>query len=149
MAQARPAGAAAPVAPPTFAWDWLARQRLPWQEARRRLVADRGAASARYALVDARNDVVALLRTDYPSDAAVRDAVDAVVREVVFLGRTDVPLAALGVRNAPRGLRWWWEHLTGEPVAAALDAAPAPGARPGAAQLSLGLDDVLGGYGDP
>jgi hypothetical protein len=28
------------VAPPTYAWDWLARQRLVWQEIRRRLVTD-------------------------------------------------------------------------------------------------------------
>jgi hypothetical protein len=26
----------------------------------------------------------------------------------LFLGRTDVPFERLGVRTAPRGMRWWW-----------------------------------------
>jgi hypothetical protein len=134
--------------PPTFAWDWFARQRLPWREVHRRLTTDpRTTIARRYAPLDARSDVVALLRADYPTDPVVREVVDTVVRQVVFLDRTDVPLAALGVRSAPRGLRWWWTNLTGE----ALEDAPAPeSARAGAgAQLALGLDDVLGGYGDP
>jgi len=137
-------------APPAHAWDWLARQRLPWREVHRRLVAEpagRWPGAARYAEVDARSDVIALLRADYPHDETVRRTVDEVVAEIVFLGRTDVPFDTLGVANAPRGLRWWWARLTGEEVTTAerVDAlAPAP-----PEQLALRVDDVLDGYGDP
>lgn len=152
--------------PPTFAWDWLARQRLPWQEARRRLMAEADTALAeRYAASDARHDVMALLRADHPVDERVRTVLDAVIVELVFLGRVDVALSERGVATPPRGLRWWHEHLSGGTAAAAgaaigagATAVPpaAAGAGPAAPsapdpprQLALALDDVLAGYGDP
>ena len=137
--------------PPTFAWDWLARQRLPWQEVRRRLV-ERGGTerAARYGAGDARHDVMALLRVDYPVDPVVRTTVDAVLVELVLLGRVDVPLAERGVVAPPRGLRWWVEHLAADAgVRAPIAAVPPPG-RPTQLALALDdvLDDVLAGYGD-
>jgi hypothetical protein len=143
--------------PPAFAWDWLARQRLPWREVRTRLLADGDATvRERYAASDARHDVVALLRADYPDDERIRATVDAVVTELVFLGRADVPLSERGVSTPPRGLLWWSEHLG--PGAAStrdergpLDRPRATDAAVGAPtphQLELALDDVLGGYGD-
>jgi hypothetical protein len=145
--------------PPAYAWDWFARQRLPWREVRSLLASSASPAAARYAAVETKSDVMALLRADHPRDPDVRRTVDAVVAEVVFLGRTDRTFAELGLRSAPRGMRWWWTALTGED----LDGAAAPGPRHGAAshppaaeQLHLAvpdedepytLDDVLGGYG--
>jgi hypothetical protein len=144
--------------PPAYAWDWFARQRLPWREVRSRLVSGGSPAAARYAAVETKSDVMALLRADHPRDPEVRRAVDAVVAEVVFLDRTDRTFAQLGLRSAPRGMRWWWTALTGED----LDQVPsgttrtAPPAKPAAEQLHLvgpdedepyTLDDVLGGYG--
>ena len=98
--------------------------------------------------------VMPLLRADYPRDPVVRAAVEAVVRDVGFLGRTDVPFAALGVRTPPRGMRWWWTALTGEeldgPRSSAGDVSPAA-PPPEPAQLTfdeqLTLDDVHEGYG--
>jgi hypothetical protein len=140
--------------PPAYAWDWFARQRLLWRDARRRLAASSTPAATRYAAVDTRAETMALLRADYGRDAVVRAAIDATVRELVFLGRTDVPFARLGLRSAPRGQRWWWSALTGEE----LDAAPARHAPPASQQLSLdelagtdlerALDDVAQGFGD-
>lgn len=135
--------------PPAYAWDWFARQRLPWREARHRLIAAEGTRAARYASVEVRGEVLALLRADYARDEVVRTTVHDVVREVVFLGRgADARFADLGVRSAPRGMRWWWSALTGEDV----DAPAAPPAgdrhRPTPPGPQLSLDDVLGGYGD-
>ena len=138
--------------PPAYAWDWFARQRLLWREARSRLAASASPVAARYATIDERAEVLALLRADYHRDEHVRRTVDAVVAELTFLGRTDVPFAKLGLRSAPRGLRWWWTALTGEDP----DAAPAAPRGPDPAQLSLDdlaadttptLDDVHEGYG--
>lgn len=156
--------------PPAYAWDWFARQRLLWRDARRRLAASATPAAMRYAAVDTRADVMALLRADYGRDAVVRAAIDASVTELVFLGRIDVPFARLGLRNAPRGQRWWWTALTGEELdrptprgratrTAADPGTPvATGGSPEAQQLTLvdlaevdpehALDDVAGGYGD-
>lgn len=134
---------ARPGAPPAYAWDWFARQRLPWREVRTRLVAAGGPVGARYASVEARGDVLALLRVDYDREPAVRSTVDRVVTELVFLGRTGVPFADLGLRTPPRGLRWWWTALTGED----LDVATPRAAPPADAQLTL--DEVHTGYGDP
>jgi hypothetical protein len=184
-----------PPAPPAYAWDWLARQRLPWREVRRRLIGgatgqgpdttarppasrpsafpdwsasaaahlpaarhadvDRpatvGTARRDYAPLDVRGEVIAALREDYPRDAELARTVDAVVAELAFLGRTGGELAELGLRSAPRGLRWWWLHLGG------LDAeAPhGPSAAPGRAEpahdevpVQLRLVDVQAGYGD-
>lgn len=143
-------------APPAYAWDWFARQRLLWREVRSRLAASGSPAADRYGPAETRSDVVLLLRADYPHDPEVRRTVDGVVAEVAFLGRTDRPFARLGARNAPRGMRWWWTTLTGE----VLDGPPprqrgAAGA--GAHQLVLRgldpedpdqrLDDVHEGYG--
>jgi hypothetical protein len=144
-------------APPVYAWDWVARQRLLWREVRSRLAAVEGPVGARYAMVQDRVDILPLLRADYPADPLVRDTLHRVIAEVAFVGRTDVPFAALGFRTAPRGLRWWWTAVTGEeldrPRRAAGDAGPG-----GPHQLTLpelaeldpqpALDDVAEGYGD-
>lgn len=128
--------------PPAYAWDWFARQRLLWREARQRIAASSTATAARYAAVETRSEVVPLLRTDYREDATVRAIVDAVVADLAFLGRTDRTFAALGARNPPRGMRWWWTALTGEELAR-----PSPGSSPPADADQLSLDEVLGGYG--
>jgi hypothetical protein len=145
--------------PPAYAWDWFARQRLPWREVRSRLASSGSPTAARYATVETKSDVMALLRADHPRDPEVRRTVDAVVAEVVFLGRTDRTFAELGLRSAPRGMRWWWTALTGEDPDQVTSGATrtAPPAEPAAEQLHLvgpdedepyTLDDVLGGYGD-
>lgn len=138
--------------PPAYAWDWFARQRLLWREARGRLAAPRSPVSARYAPLDERTEVLALLRSDYPRDGTVRAAVDATVAELAFLGRTDRPFARLGIRNAPRGLRWWWTALTGEDLDAPTAAPAADAQQLQLTELALvdpqpSLDDVAEGYG--
>lgn len=132
--------------PPGYAWDWVARQRLVWREVRSRLARAEEPIGRRYMVVSAKPDVVPLLRSDYPVDPVVRDVVRDVVRELVFLDRTDRAFADLQVRNAPRGLRWWWRELTGEDV----ERPPPPSAGTPGDRLprQLDLDDVLGGYGD-
>ena len=102
--------------PPAYAWDWFARQRLLWREARSRLAVASSPTAARYAAVDERAEVLALLRADYLRDQLVRGIVDEVVAEYAFLGRTDARFAELGLSSAPRGMRWWWTALTGEDV---------------------------------
>lgn len=148
-------------APPAYAWDWFARQKLLWRAARSRLAASASPLASRYATVEDRRDVLPLLRADYPHDVDVQRTVDQVVAELAFLGRTDVRFAQLGVRAAPRGMRWWWTTLTGEvldgPGAAARASAKVPSAGL-PEQLVLddlttldpepALDDVAGGYGD-
>ena len=176
--------------PPAYAWDWLARQRVVWQEIRRRLVAATGtpapqrpsgrrtedvpdwsldhpdlvtappcppgtdgsrpqaSATVDYRSLGTRAEVVAALRADYLSDTRVRTVVDAVVGEVAFLGRLDVPLAQLGVRSAPRGMRWWWSHLTGEHGDATRSDAVDVSEPCSPVPLQLRLVDVLAGYGD-
>ncbi len=158
--------------PPAYAWDWFARQRLLWREVRARLAAGEGPVATRYAALEERGEVVALVRADYPGDEVVRRAVDAVVAEVAFLGRTDRTFAQLGARTAPRGMRWWWTALTGEeldrppPRAGATGHTTGGGTGPGvtgaapqgAQQLTLvdlaevdpehALDDIAEGYGD-
>jgi hypothetical protein len=129
--------------PPAYAWDWFARQRLLWREARSRLTDVAAPAASRYHAVDTRAEVLALLRADYGRDPIVREVVHAVVAEVSFLGRTSGRFADLGVTNAPRGMRWWWSVLTGEDPAP-----PATGARvPEAAPAQLSLDEVQQGWG--
>ncbi len=91
--------------PPGYAWDWVARQRLVWREARSRLARLDDPVARRYAVVSAKPDVVALLRRDYPTDDVVRGVLRDVVDEVAFLGRTDRAFDDMGLRNAPRGLR--------------------------------------------
>jgi hypothetical protein len=130
--------------PPAYAWDWFARQRLLWREARSRLTATAAPAAARYHVVETRAEVIALLRADYSRDPLVRDVVHAVVADVAFLGRTDVRFADLGLRNPPRGLAWWWSALTGEetsrtPARVPDDEADAP--------AQLRLDEVQQGWG--
>lgn len=134
---------ARPGAPPAYAWDWFARQRLPWREVRSALIAGGGPIGARYASVEARGDVLALLRVDHDREPVVRAAVHRAITELVFLGRTDVPFAELGLRTPPRGLRWWWTALTGED----LDAS-APRVAPPTDDAQLSLDQVHTGYGD-
>lgn len=132
--------------PPAYAWDWFARQRLLWREARSRLTDLASPVASRYHAVDTRAEVLALLRTDYERDPVVRTVVHAVVTDVVFLGRTSGRFADLGVPNAPRGMRWWWSVLTGETPEPrpAPDASP-PHLAPEPAQLSL--DEVQQGWG--
>jgi hypothetical protein len=130
--------------PPAYAWDWFARQRLLWREARTRLVRADGPATGRYHALTVRPDVVAALREDYAHDPTVRRTVDAVVADVAFLGRTDAAFADVASASAPRGMRWWWTHLTGEEIGG-----PARrSARGGVPETQLSLDEVLGGYGD-
>ncbi len=128
--------------PPAYAWDWFARQRLLWREARSRLAASSTPTAARYGSLDTRNEVVPLLRTDYRTDEVVRAAVDGVVRDIAFLGRTDRTFADLGARNPPRGMRWWWTALTGEQLTR-----PSPAAVPPSDADQLRLDEVFDGYG--
>ncbi|MFO7961915.1 MAG: hypothetical protein R6U94_13315 [Nitriliruptoraceae bacterium] len=142
--------------PPAYAWDWFARQKLLWRAARSRLAASPSPMAVRYAAVEDRRDVLPLLKADYPQDEDVRHAVDEVVAEVAFLGRIDVRFSQLGVRSAPRGMRWWWTALTGEvldgPRAAehATSRAPEQLLLDGLTPLDAepALDDVAGGYGD-
>lgn len=172
-------------APPAFAWDWLARQRVVWQEARRQLIdrparprdaaedgsprpgdvpdwapdhpdlalrsrqsPDREVAGRDYRELGTRAEVIAALRADYPHDARVRTVVDTVVCELAFLGRLDVTLHELGVRSAPRGMRWWWSHLTGRPTPEA-PSSDADGSETSMIiPTQLRLVDVLAGYGD-
>lgn len=126
--------------PPAYAWNWFARQRLCWREAHRRLAHPAHPAAARYGAVGTKGQVINLLRADYPRDSQVRAVVDAVVAELVFLDRTDVPFSALGVPTPPRGMRWWWAALTGEEVGAGRR-------RPHPPTAQLTLDDVHEGYG--
>jgi hypothetical protein len=130
--------------PPAYAWDWFARQRLLWREARARLAMVSAPAAVRYAAVETRTDVVPMLRADYSRDPIVRDVVHRVVAELAFLGRTDVPFAALGVTNPPRGMCWWWSALTGEELTGAGAPRRPPAPEP---PLQLALDDVHEGYG--
>jgi hypothetical protein len=134
-----------PKGPPAYAWDWFTRQRLLWREVRSRLAASSTPAATRYGAVEHRGDVLPMLRADYARDETVRATVDAVVANLVFLGRTDRTFSELGVRNAPRGMRWWWTALTGEE----LDGTPRPGSGRAADNPGqLSLDEVLRGYGD-
>ncbi|MEX2550030.1 MAG: hypothetical protein WD638_07375 [Nitriliruptoraceae bacterium] len=140
--------------PPAYAWDWFARQRLLWREVRARLSRGSGPVAARYAAVQDRAEVLPLLRADYPREESVRRTMEAVIAETAFLGRTDASFASLGLRSAPRGLRWWWTALTGEE----LDGPRQERGAPTAEQLSMidpvtmqrqpTLDDVAEGYGD-
>ncbi|MFA9429065.1 hypothetical protein [Egicoccus sp. AB-alg2] len=131
--------------PPAYAWDWFTRQRLLWREVRSRLAnGEDPAAARRYSAVETRTDVVPMLRADYPRDDTVRGVVHEVVAELAFLGRTDVRFEELGLRNSPRGLRWWWFALTGEEP----DAPHAPASEPPPEPRQLALDEVLRGYGD-
>lgn len=132
--------------PPGYAWDWVARQRLVWREARSRLARQPEPVGRRYTAVSAKPDVMPLLQVDYPTDPVVAEVLRGVVADVVFLGRTDRRFEDLEVRNAPRGLRWWWRELTGEDVGAPPPAsAGTPSDR---IPTQLEFEDVLGGYGD-
>lgn len=132
--------------PPAYAWDWFTRQRLLWREVRARLARASAPAAMRYGMVESRAEVIAMLRADYPTDPVVRSTVDGVVAEIAFLGRTDVPFAALGASNAPRGMRWWWTALTGEDLDHPSGRPPLAVRERAPSQLSL--DDVHEGYGD-
>lgn len=104
-----------PATPPRHAWEWFARQRLLWRHVRGDLAATPDPVGARYRMVQDRDDVLAHLRVDYPTDDVVAATVHRRVDADVFLGRADRGLEALGIRNAPRGLRWWWSAVTGRP----------------------------------
>lgn len=138
--------------PPRYAWDWFARQQRLWRAVRRDLADLADPLGSRYTLVEAREDVMERLRVDYPRDALVVEAVHRHVDAQVFLGRADRGFEVLGIRNAPRGLRWWWSAVTG---------LPDPGRRAPARrdrQLSLDVlvepdeaavrDEVRYGWGD-
>lgn len=134
-----------PITPPGYAWDWFTRQRLLWQEARTRLADGRSERAPTYRDLETRPDVVSQLRSDYPEVREVRVVVDDVVREVAFLDRTGQPFDRVVSRSAPRGLRWWWGHLSGED---APPAPPRPPARTAIPDTQLTIADVLAGYGD-
>lgn len=123
-----------------YAWDWFGRQRLLWREARQRLAVGPHESAPRYRATEAKPDVLALLRADYPRDEHVRRTVLNVLAELAFLGRTDVPFERLGARNPPRGMRWWWTAITGEELETATVAA-------GPRTEQLTLDDVHEGFG--
>ncbi len=103
-------------APPGYAWDWFARQRMLWREVRRRVASGDHPTAGRYRAAETKAEVLALLRDDYLWNDGVRQTVVEVVAQLGFLGRTDVPFDRLGLRTAPRGMRWWWTALTGERV---------------------------------
>ena len=139
--------------PPRHAWDWFARQHRLWRAVRTDLAGRADPLQTRYGLVEAREDVMRRLRQDYPDDPVVVEVVHRHVDTEVFLGRADRGLEALGIRNAPRGLRWWWSAITGLP-----DTTSRPRPRPDR-QLALdlgnrpggpdaGRDDVRYGWGD-
>lgn len=157
--------------PPAYAWDWFARQRLPWRRARERIATSTSPAAARYRAVADRSDVLPMLRFDYPRDEIVRHVVHEVVTDVVFLGKVARPFAELGVTSPPRGMRWWWAALTGEdidarpdrtstgpsPVQTRLELDEGPAERlpvehvhpkRGDEPAELPFDEVLEGYGD-
>jgi hypothetical protein len=101
-----------------------------------------------YRPLGTRAEVVAALRIDYSEQPRVRAVVDAVVTELAFLGRLDASPGELGVRSVPRGMQWWWSHLSGRGVEEP-PSAPQPDSEPRAtAPLQLRLVDVLAGYGD-
>lgn len=127
---------------PSYAWDWVSRQPLVWRESQSRLTATSEPTATRYRMLQGKFDVLAALRTDHHEDVVVQQVLADVVRDVVFLGHIDRPFADLRVRNAPRGMRWWWFVLTGED----LDAGTPPPVVPPARQLAL--TEVLRGYGD-
>jgi hypothetical protein len=107
-----------------------------------------GAGKRDYAALDTRAGCIAALRSDYPQDTALRATVDAVVADVAFLGRLDVPLHELGVRSAPRGMRWWWTHLTGRDSDEGRSDPNVGHELAGTVPLQLRLVDILAGYGD-
>lgn len=142
--------------PPRHAWDWFARQRLLWRGVRRDLADEDPPVGPRYRLVDTRADVVACLRRDYPDDEVVRAAVKRRIDAEIFLGHAHRGLEGLGIRNAPRGLRWWWAAVTGSEVPGS---SPPADLSPATRQLALdvaeaaddprqSLDDVHLGWGD-
>ncbi|HEX9766067.1 MAG TPA: hypothetical protein VGA36_04835 [Nitriliruptorales bacterium] len=98
----------------------------------------------RYRQMDARPDVLTMLRRDWATNPAVRTIVEDTVADIAFMGRITEPFEALGLRTAPRGLRWWWTAVSGEPVEAVTAALARNLDDP--EQLSLG--EILGGYGD-
>lgn len=126
--------------PPRHAWDWFARQHRLWRAVRADLADHDEPLASRYGLVEARDDVMGRLRRDYTLDPVVVEVVHRHVDSEVFLGRADRGLDALGIRNAPRGLRWWWSAVTGLP-----DTTGRPTARHRDRQLSLDLDARRGG----
>lgn len=146
----------ASTSPPRHAWDWFARQRLLWRGVHRDLSTQDPPVGPRYRLVDTRADVVACLRRDYPDDEVVRNVVHRRIDSEIFLGHAHRGLEGLGIRNAPRGLRWWWATITGAEVPETTRTAGAAGPThrrqlaldlpPGAGEQSL--DDVHVGWGD-
>lgn len=98
--------------PPRHAWEWFARQRLLWRGIRRELAAQGPPVGPRYRVVDTRTDVVDHLRRDYPVDHVVRTVIHQHIDAEIFLGHAHRGLEGLGIRNAPRGLRWWWATIT-------------------------------------
>lgn len=131
--------------PPGYAWDWFTRQRLLWREAQVRLRGRPEIADGIYETLETRADVTARLREDYGRDRRVGRVVDAVVRELAFLDRTDEPFARVASPTAPRGMRWWWSHLADEDPP---PAPPRPPARSRVPATQLTIEDVLSGYGD-
>lgn len=144
-------GVVVPSTPPHHAWTWLARQRLVWRRVCRELAAADPPLGPRYTVVDDRDDVLARLKSDYPADELVRASVHRHVDDVVFLGHAHRGLDGLGIRNAPRGMRWWLAAVTGSEVPEPPSPSPAQRRR----QMQLDIlaaqhqrDDLLTGWGD-
>lgn len=146
--------------PPRHAWDWLGRQRLLWRHVRTTLAWAPEPIGSRYRLVDSRQDVMERLRADYGDDPDVTTAVRDCVLDDVFLGQAHRGLDDLGITNAPRGLRWWWEEIVDQDhgvETATRSVRPPQSKPPGATQLALDLSgleaqermqDVQVGWGD-
>lgn len=125
--------------PPHHAWAWFGRQRLLWRSTRRELADLPDPLGARYSLVEDRGDVLERLKADYPDDADVREVVHRRIDQAIFLGHAHRGLEQLGIRNAPRGLRWWWAAVTDTDVPAP---DPAPSDRARRRQLAIDLQDA-------
>lgn len=145
-----------PATPPRHAWDWFARQHLLWRHVRADLARSPEPLGPRYRLVEDREDVVARLRRDYPVDHVVAATLHRRLDQDIFLGQADRGLDALGIRNAPRGLRWWWSAITGRPTPTIDLATHADrdqlrldlGSGPDDVDPRQDLDDVRYGWGD-
>lgn len=148
--------------PPRHAWAWFARQHLLWRHVRRDLAKAADPVGSRYLLVEDRDDVLERLRRDYPVDDEVAATLHRRLDADIFLGRADRGLEALGIRNAPRGLRWWWSAITGRPTSSIdlavrrdrrqlqldVGAASGDGLATGGGDAQLALDEVRYGWGD-
>lgn len=142
-----------PASPPRHAWEWFSRQQLLWRHVRGDLASAPDPVGARYRLVEDRDDVMAHLRIDYPVDDVVATTVHRRIDGDIFLDRAERGLEGLGIRNAPRGLRWWWSAVTGRDDASIDPSGHAPREQlelrlDGSGDDQAALDEVRYGWGD-